>query len=146
MGTTLLGLALAVGAPALKDKDTAPSLVGEWEVQFVTVNANQPTKSTGLRYTFTDDGKWLIHRDGKEPAAGIGRGFTVNPKANPPAVDLITNTAAANGTRLLGIYKVEGDTLTIYGTRSKGAERPTKFEDPEGSGNTLYVLKRLKKE
>ena len=31
MGTVLLGLAFTVGAPALKDRDKTPSLVGEWE-------------------------------------------------------------------------------------------------------------------
>ena len=144
--TALLGLALALGAPALKDKDKAPSLIGEWEVESFGTNGVQTATTPGLRYTFTEDGQWLIHRDGKETSKGISRGFTVDPKRSPPAVDLVTNTKAANTSRLLGIYKVEGDTLTIYGTRAKGAERPTRFEAPEGSGITVYVLKRAKKE
>ena len=147
MGTTLLGLALAVGAPALKDRETAPSLVGEWEVESIGTNGNPNAATTaGLRYTFTEDGKWLIHRNGKETAPGTSRGYTADPKRKPPGVDLLSNTAAANGSRLVGIYKVEGDTLTICGTRVKGADRPTTFEAGPGSGRTVYVLKRAKKE
>src|SRR5215211_3796247 len=130
MGTVLLGLALTVGAPALKDKDKAPSLIGEWEVESIGTNGAQTATTPGLRYTFTDDGQWLIRRNGKDTSPTIGRGFTVDPKRNPPAVDLVTNTKVANPSRLLGIYKVEGDTLTIVGTRAKGADRPTKFDVP----------------
>lgn len=144
--TVLLGLAFAVGAPNLKEKEKSPSLVGEWSVESITVNGNQTVSAPGLVYTFTDDGKWLIRRNGKETAPNVTRGFETDPKPNPPTVDLITNTAAAAGTRLMGIYKVEGDTLTICGTRVKGTGRPSKFEAGEGTGNTLYLLKRVNKE
>src|SRR4051812_16883520 len=140
MPTTLL-LALSLAAPNLKDKPKAePSVVGEWEVESITVNGRQSTTTPGLNYVFTKDGKWQIFRDGQETSATLARGFTMDAKASPPTVDLITNTAAANGSRLEGIFKVEGDTLTICRTRQKGAERPTKFESPEGSQITLYVL------
>ena len=145
MGTALLGLALAVGAPNLKDREKAPSLIGEWEVESMGTNGNQTPTNPGLRYTFTDDGQWLIHRNGKETSTGVTRAFTVDPKRRPPAVDLVINTKAATTSRLVGIYKIEGDTLTIVGTRAKGAERPTAFETPEGSGLTIYVMKRAKK-
>jgi uncharacterized protein (TIGR03067 family) len=146
MGSVFLGLALVIGAPALKEKEKPPTLEGEWEVQSVTSNGNMTLNSSGLRYTFTGDGKWLIQRNGAESSPTLNRGFTSDPKQNPPTVDLITNVAAVNGSRLLGIFKIEGDTLTICGTRTKGGERPTKFEAPEGSGLTLYVLKRANKE
>jgi hypothetical protein len=64
----VLALALAPAAPALKDrpKDNDRSPVGEWAVESVTLpGAPRPT-STGLRYTFTADGRWLIHRNGQE--------------------------------------------------------------------------------
>src|SRR4051794_18181218 len=146
MNTTLvLGVALGLGAPALKDppkKDA--SVVGEWEVESVGMNG-PPTGVGGLlRYTFTADGKWLIFKAGQElPLAGGTRTFTQDPKPNPPAVDLVTTRpGAAAERRLLGIFKVEGDTLTICGTRTKGAERPKTFEP--GPGITFYVLKRAK--
>jgi len=68
----------------------------------------------------------------------------VDAKPDPPTVDLVSNTAVNNGLRLVGIFKVEGDTLTICGTRQKGADRPARFESPAGSQFAIYVLKRAK--
>jgi uncharacterized protein (TIGR03067 family) len=146
VNVVLLGLALGLGAPALKDKEKPPTIVGEWEVESITTNGRQSAVGGGLRYTFTVDGKWLIHRDGIESSPTINRGFTADAKPNPPTVDLTTSRPGGPESRLIGIYKVDGDTLTICGTRAKGADRPTRFEAPTGSGITIYVLKRSKKE
>jgi uncharacterized protein (TIGR03067 family) len=141
---TLL-LALALGAPALKDPPKkGPTVVGEWEVESISTGGRQSNVGTGLRYTFTADGKWLIHRDGEELAPQLRRGFVLDARADPPAVDLVSNTAANNSARFQGIFKVEGDTLTLCGTRQKGADRPTKFEAPDGSQVTIYVLRRAR--
>jgi uncharacterized protein (TIGR03067 family) len=145
MGTTVLVLALTLGAPALKDKETTPSLVGEWVVESVTSNGASVSVTGGMRYIFTPDGQWLIRREGMELILDGGtRGYSVDPKPNTPTVDLITTRIKGPETRLFGIYKIEGDTLTICGTRTKGGDRPTKFESLEGSNTTLYVLKRPK--
>jgi uncharacterized protein (TIGR03067 family) len=146
VSATLLGPALALGAPNLKEKDKGPSLVGEWEVESITSNGMQSPAAPGLHYTFTDDGKWLIQRNGKEMSPTINRGFTTDAKPTPPTVDLVTTRPGGPESRMIGIYKIDGDTLTICGTRTKGSDRPTKFEAPEGSGNIIYVLKRPKKE
>src|SRR4051794_18893609 len=100
MNSVLMGLALAVAAPALKAKDMGPSLVGEWVVESVTNNGAAAGVGDGVRYTFRPDGQWLISRAGKElPLAGASRGYTVDPKQNPPAVDLVTTRAAGGDSR-----------------------------------------------
>ena len=141
----LLTTALTVSAPALKEKPKAAEAdpTGDWEMESTTVSGRPSVLSGRLVYSFTKDGKWVLSRDGKELATTLDRRVEFDARAAQPTIDLITN--AANPTaRLRGIYKIEGDTLTICGTRAK-ADRPATFESPEGSGITLYVLKRAKK-
>jgi uncharacterized protein (TIGR03067 family) len=146
MNNMIFVVALAVGAPALKEAPKRDaSVVGEWDVESVSTNGNPGGGTKGLRYTFTPDGNWLIHRDGQElQIAGGTRAFTQDGKSSPPAIDLVTSRGAAGESRLIGIYKLEGATLTICGTRTKDAERPKTFEP--GAGITIYTLKRAKKE
>lgn len=146
MNTVVWLAALVVAAPIVKVKPVpAGDVVGEWRVESTTIGGRQTKSPVPLVYTFTKDGKWLVHRDGEPLAPTLQRGYEVDPKAGPPTFDLITNTAAVNGARFRGIFKLDGDTLTLCGTRARDAARPTAFESAEGSGHTLYVLKRVKK-
>ena len=54
-------------------------------------------------------------------------------------IEVLSNPGEGKAS-LLGIYKLEGDKLTIC----LGQERPTKFESAKGSGNSLFVLRRQK--
>jgi uncharacterized protein (TIGR03067 family) len=141
----LLAAALTVSAPALKEKPkaTADEPTGEWEMQSTTVSGRQSVINGQLVYAFTKEGKWVTRRDGQELATGLDRRVEFDAKAAQPTIELILNPQVATS-RYQGIYKIEGDTLTICASRGK-VERPTTFESPEGSGITLYVLKRVKK-
>ena len=147
MSTLVLGLAIVIGAPGLKDppkKDTG--IVGEWIPESISM-AGKAAKApaSGLRYEFTIDGKWIIRRDGAD-AKSTPREYKVDAKADPKTIDVgsVTPAAAAPARPMLGIYKVEGDTLTIcFGTA--GGERPTSFEPMENARAMVMVLKGAKK-
>ena len=53
--------------------------------------------------------------------------LTLDPSARPPAFDLSGNPGAAQGRMFTGIYKLEGDTLTLAYRESK-LGRPTDFQ------------------
>ena len=153
MNTTLLGLALVVGAPNLKDEPKkAPEIVGQWVVEKMSVGGKEGGKlGTEMVYEFTADGKWLIKRDGvlnKTPP----REIRYDTKAKPATVDVIYTTSAPGkggiggiSRDMHGIYKVEGDTLTICLSPS-GGERPTKFDSDQGTPVMLMTLTRVKKD
>src|SRR5262245_51832056 len=141
----LIGLALAVGAPGkdAPDKD-APSIVGEWAGEkAIAAGKEQPVPKGGITFTFTADGKLTV-TEGERKKDDTGS-YKVDAKKDPAEVDIIPPADKKEPT-VQGIYKVDGDTLTLCFSRGKaGAARPTKFEAPEGSDAIVITLKRVKK-
>jgi uncharacterized protein (TIGR03067 family) len=138
----LFGVVLAVGAPGDKEapKKDAPSIVGEWDGEkAVRGGMERPIPDGGVKVTFTADGKLLFKEGFKDATEGS---YKVDAKKNPAEIDL--NPPNEDGT-LLGIYKFDGDTLTICLSDKNSTERPTKFESPEGTNVMLITLKRVKK-
>jgi uncharacterized protein (TIGR03067 family) len=142
----LLGTALSLAAPALKESPKKADIVGEWEVE--SVNSGNPAKprpkgkgTVQQRYVFTADGKWLLYRG--EQRFASDRAYIANPKADPPTIDLRWEPSLQDGRTVLGIYKVEGDKLTLCLSREEGT-RPTGFESTADVPATIYILRRVK--
>jgi len=139
-----IGLALVIGAPLTKDspkKET--SLVGEWVAQKATTDGEErpPSKAEAV-FEFTADGKVIVREGKKQPDPAD---YKADPKKDPAEIDVTPPAGAAAAAAVMkGIYKIDGDTLTIC--LGRGGERPTKFESPKGSNVMLLVLKRAKKQ
>lgn|SRR5262245_2337212 len=142
--TLLLAAAMAVSAPAPKDPPQKPNdLTGEWVLKQITISGAIPPPSN-LLFNFGPDGKWIVFRDGNEVVT-TARGYKFDPKADPPTVELISDISSENITRREGIYKIEGDTLTMCVAKAKDP-RPTKFDSTREDGHTIYILKRKTKD
>jgi len=146
----LVGLAVTVGAPVTKEKDPPKeaAIVGEWEgTKAVAGGKEMPVPEGGIRFEFTADGKLIIH-EGKKDQPDTGT-YKVDTKKDPAELDMIppVNQKVAAPPSIPGIFKVDGDTLTLC--FSKGPEattkRPTKFESTDGSDTILITMKRVKK-
>jgi uncharacterized protein (TIGR03067 family) len=139
-----LVLALTVAAPALKDRpNKAADLTGEWVVESSVANGRpRPGGKELQRYVFAADGTWTVYR-GERKLNG-DRAYRVDVAADPPAITLKYEPAEQDGREALGIYKVDGDTLTLCYTRTGSGRRPTAFESAPGSGVNLIILKRAK--
>ena len=136
--TLLLGLTVAAGAPALKEKAAPATIVGEWAIEQCTVGGN-PSQGVSNRWVFNADGtRSIVGKEGKEVAGG---NYSTDPKDG--TLDL--NSTGALGMPYLCRFKVDGDTLTLNVGWQK-APRPPGFDSPPGSQCTLYVMKRVKKE
>ena len=139
----LVGLAVSVAAP-MKDKKDAPSIVGEWVGEKAVAGGKDlPVPEGGVGFTFTEDGKLQV-REGKREKPDGGT-YKVDPKKDPAEIDLMP-PADKKEPPVHGIYKLDGDTLTLAFSRGNpAAGRPTKFESPEGSDVVVITLKRAKK-
>lgn len=142
--TLLLVAALGFGAPALKDPPKKPhNIVGEWVVEsMMSAGKARPLTGDPLKYVFTSDGKWIVYR-GERKIGGDERRCFTDAKKDPPTIDLIIDVSDMESRKTLGIYKVEGDTLTLCMGRVNG-DRPKNFEPTVDAPATLYVFKRAK--
>jgi uncharacterized protein (TIGR03067 family) len=138
MSTTLfLGLALSVSAPGLKDPPAKPPTVeGEWTVESGLVGGKPDTQlfKNPIEKIVVANGKWSVHRAGQEPGSAE---ITFDPKKDPPEFTFPGSRGEG------GIYKLEGDTLTICYDLGAG-KRPQSFDSPVGSNVRIMVLKRIK--
>jgi|SoiMethySBSTD1v2_1073268.scaffolds.fasta_scaffold181022_4 uncharacterized protein (TIGR03067 family) len=143
----LLGLAIIVGAPGPKDPPKKePTIVGEWTGESATSGGMAlPVPQGGIKFTFTADGKLTVHEAGGGKGGEAGS-YKIDPKATPAEIDLMPTTAG-NGPTLLGIYKLDGDTLTMcFLPGGPGTERPKNFESPAGAQSIVMTFKRVKKD
>jgi uncharacterized protein (TIGR03067 family) len=141
MTACTLFAALLVAAPTVKAKpepktdDLVPT--GTWVAEKVEQGGKDvlPTLD-GLSMTFQDGTVVLriLNTDRPMPV-------TFNPTAG---LKEITTRPGRGTVENRGIYKIEGDTLTIYLNEEENGRRPTDFT-PGAPNHTLLVLKRAKK-
>jgi uncharacterized protein (TIGR03067 family) len=99
----------------------------------------KPLPDGGVKVKFTADGKFIFKEGNKDADEGT---YKVDAKKNPGEIDIVPPKESSTH---VGIYKIEGDTLTICLADKNSTERPTKFESPDGSDIFLVTLKRVKK-
>jgi uncharacterized protein (TIGR03067 family) len=68
--------------------------------------------------------------------------FTFDPSTSPASIDYLNLHGSTKGKRQAGIYKLEGEVLTVC-VAAPGAVRPGEFTSVSGDGRTLTVWKRV---
>jgi uncharacterized protein (TIGR03067 family) len=140
MTPVLLFLAATVAAPAAKDvKKDADPLVGEWVAESWIKGGRPEEVRAGMGITFAPGGKARLAEGGKD----LETTYTTDAGKDPPHLDIVV-PGGGMGPTLTGIYKRDGDTLTL--ALGPDGERPARFESAAGSRVMLMVLKRKKKE
>ncbi len=113
------GLALAAPRPQDAPKKDSP-IVGEWQLRSVN---GRPTDAYSTE-TYTGDGA-VIDRTVTDSGAEERRGrYTINLKTDPAEIDV--QFGERRGDRYEGIFRIEGDTLTICYRFGVGG-RPNSF-------------------
>lgn len=126
-----------------KPKDDHERILGTWDVVSRTM-AGKKAPKRDMRFFITknyiafedDTGVQYLDRD-------VLR-YRLDPSQNPKAIDL--DRADRDGETHYGIYRFEGDQLTICVSDDEQTERPSTFASKEGSRISLVVLKRSAKQ
>ena len=147
----MLAVAILVSSAALLDAPPAAGvdsallkkLQGKWQLAAHEHGAKKAPAKVVAAITLEVSKSNFTTRDGvdvKEDAKVVGLGAG----GKPAPIDLEITAGSDRGKVVKGIWKLEGDTLTVC-TAEPGKERPREFAAREGTGHTLLVFKRPKK-
>ena len=140
MNSLLVGLALTVGAPALKDaKKSEPPILGDWNLVEWIQSGNRLAIADGSGVEFRPDGR-RIWRDG--PGQTDERQYKLYPDTKPAAIDLIRTDVGPQPQVYPCVFKIEGDNLIIAVGQVAG-ERPKTFD--AAAVTMLMTFTRVKK-
>jgi uncharacterized protein (TIGR03067 family) len=139
-----LTLALLLGAADLRSDDAkndVDPLQGSWLMFLCFVNGDE------LSPDQVKSGELVVIDNEYRPKLGASAAATtikVDSSKTPHSIDFTYTAGPQIGQTVRGIYKIEGDDLTICRGLTEQAERPTEFAAPVDSNMLLVVWKRAK--
>jgi uncharacterized protein (TIGR03067 family) len=117
-------------------------LEGEWAMVSGTANGmDMPADMVKSAKRVAKDGVTTVTIDGQ---VYLKAKFTIDQSKKLKTIDYDMTEGPTAGKKQLGIYKVDGDTMTFC-FAAPGEARPTEFTAPPGSDRTLGVWKKEKK-
>ena len=137
-----VGLLLGAGQPKQPEaKDPAEQLQGGWHMVMLLASGEEtPAQETkGGELVVLDD----VYRS-KLGATAEASTFKIDATQSPKAIDFTFTSGFSKGKTIKGIYKIEGDDLTICRGLSPETARPEQFAAPVDSDLVLVVWKRSK--
>ena len=141
---SLLSIALFADAPkSAPDKAALAKLQGKWQLAGVEHGGKAAPVKDLVGQTVEIVGVRSTSRDGDD-IKDETKIIALDPKAKPAVIDLEITKGDDKGKTLAGIWKLEGDKLTVC-VPEPGKPRPTAFEGKEGTGHTLLVFEKVKK-
>jgi uncharacterized protein (TIGR03067 family) len=145
---SLAGLALALAALTLSaragdGKKDRERLQGTWKLVKLFAKGEAVPAKLLEGTTLVIKGETMITvvvKNGKEKK--LKGTYKLDPSRKPREIDIVADEGPNKGTKELGIYELDGDTLRVALNRDK---RPTDFTTGEKSMTGVYTFQRIKK-
>jgi uncharacterized protein (TIGR03067 family) len=136
----VLGLLVGADLPQKDDvKNDLGKLQGSWAMVMFFVDGEEvPTDQVKTGELLIDDEEYRPKLGASVETATVH----LNSSKNPKEIDFTYTTGFQKGKTTKGIYKLDGETLTICRGQTADKDRPTEFAAPAGSGLLLVVWKR----
>jgi len=138
MRKSVLAVAAVVAFAAVGVADDKKPLEGKWTIESITRDGKADDALKGATRVHEGDKYTITPAKDSKGTATEGT-FTVD--AEKKTIDMKPSSGTFKGKTLLGVYKLDGDTLTVAFTET---ERPTGFESKEGSKVVVAVMKKTK--
>lgn len=132
-------LAVALAAPAAAAE--APALLtGSWTAIEAQRDGAEAPELVGHRLVLEGEGFRILAANGELLYAGR---YAADATARPARIDFVQEAGAAQGQTWEGIWRLEGDRLTIVDDAPDPAKgRPVDFAAGKGSGRVMLVFRR----
>lgn len=145
MAFTLLSCLLVFSADAGPFNEAAKKelkiLEGDWVFERLEANGKKHKPEDGERAGLAIKGtKCSFQPTGEEAEIAA-----LDPSCDPKLIDLKSIKAGRQAFIREGIYKLDGDTLTMVLYQGQDKKRPTSFDTPTEAGTVLFVFKRAKR-
>jgi uncharacterized protein (TIGR03067 family) len=137
-----LTAALALAAPAAEVKKDEDRLQGNWKVTSVENAGKKADPKDFANWKMVVAGDKITEFDGKEVMDEYT--FRLDAAARPAAIDMTSLAGKSRGKTMQGIYRLEGDTLTVCVSEPGKKDRPREFRSAEDSAHVLLVFQRVK--
>ena len=136
-----VGLSLSAGAAPDAAKHELDKLQGKWVMAELEVNGEKvpAEKFQASRLEIKGD-RYIVNSGRSTHEASL----KLDPTKTPKTMDMTFLDGDNMGDTAEGIYKLEGDTLTICRPRLPPQERPTEFVTKPGTDRFIVVWKREK--
>jgi uncharacterized protein (TIGR03067 family) len=137
-----IGVVLFAGqAKKAEVKDPALELQGGWSMVLLFVNGEETPADEAK------GGELYIEDDGYRSKLGAttqASTFKIDAAKQPKTIDFTYTSGFLKGKTVKGIYKIDGDDLTVCRGLNPDKDRPAEFAAPTDSGLLLVVWKRSK--
>jgi uncharacterized protein (TIGR03067 family) len=136
-----IGLLSAAAQKEGADKKELEKFQGKWVQVSMTIDgkAFEEDEMKDRSVVFKGEKLTLLYKDKERGTISL----KVDPSKSPAQIDTTNEDGPAKGGGMKGIYKFDGDKLTLcFVLNSK--DRPTEFASKPGSGALLFVHKRAK--
>ena len=141
--SVLIVLTLAViAAEDPKKKDDAQAFQGNWSL--VAIKTGGKPAPEALIENFRCKFEEKTYNNTIAGQVVEEGSYTIDPAKSPKAVDFDIKKGHDQGKKQLGIYKIEGDKLTLVLSEAGSTTRPDSFKIEAGSPLLEVVLERLK--
>ena len=129
-----------------RGSDGTDELQGCWNVTKVVVRGKPlPPDVKGTAFVFERDSLRIVPPEqAKVSFPKQTMRFSANPQTEPKSIDTTNLDGIAKGRSIAGIYRIEGDILTLCIPLAPGIGRPTSFESDKKSNLAVYTLERSK--
>jgi len=139
---TLLALGLLAAVLGTATADDKNPTAGKWVIESVTRDGKADDDLKGAVRVHAGDKYTVTPAAGAKTPAVSGT-FAADAGKTPATIDMKPASGRYKDKTLLGIYKLDGDALTVA-FAEPGKDRPTGFDSKPGGGVVVAVHKRAK--